>query len=321
MIEISAKTKELQDLFALEPVYNLILKIRKYLRRDVLILVDELDQGWDNSEHSNRFLASLMQAAVQIQNLGIQAHVIVFVRSEIFDLVRTKLDQLDKIRSSIERLRWSDGELMELVVKRISHHFAHSFHPYKARDILTFLFDPIEGRPGFEYLISRTTKRPREVLQFSRLAHQYAIDQRAMSITADSLIKAEEEFSNWKLEHVSSEYMNIYPELESLLRMFRGKQSIVSKDDVEFTILEFQDEFKSQSWAQREPSKILNILYQIEFIGVTRVSSTMDRDRDVEDFEFFYESPSPNLNMSTDFLIHPAFWSALEIGSQGHFSG
>ncbi|HYX48158.1 MAG TPA: hypothetical protein VE843_00315, partial [Ktedonobacteraceae bacterium] len=73
-IEIAVKARELQALYALEPVYALVLRIRNHLRRNIVILIDELDQGWDNSDHSNRFLAGLLQAAVQIQNLGIQAH-------------------------------------------------------------------------------------------------------------------------------------------------------------------------------------------------------------------------------------------------------
>jgi hypothetical protein len=47
-VEIATKTKQLQTLFALEPIYNLILKIRKYMRKTILIPIDELDQSGMN---------------------------------------------------------------------------------------------------------------------------------------------------------------------------------------------------------------------------------------------------------------------------------
>jgi hypothetical protein len=323
-MEITAKTKELQTLFALEPVYNLVLKIRKYMRKKILILIDELDQGWDNSDHSNRFLAGLLQAAVQIQNLGIQAHVVVFVRSEIFDLVRTKLAQLDKIRSSIERLKWSDGELMNLIFKRISHHFGYnkyneygtaaSLGDYEAKDVLGVIFEPTDGIPGFDYLLSRTTRRPREVLQFTRLAHQNAVDQRRQAISSEAIRKAEEEFSVWKLEHICSEYLHIYPDLEALLRTFRGKQKRFARADLEVAVFEFQESIgKNGEWAKREIADVLHVLYQIEFIGAKRLGKSRGIITEFDEFEFFYEASAPNLNSIDEFLIHPAFWKSLEL--------
>jgi len=109
--ELTVKTRLLQDLYSLSSVYELIPNLRTGLKDDILILIDELDQGWDNSAHSNRFIGSLLQAAVRIKRLGLKVRVIVFIRSEIFDLVKYDLDQLDKVRSTIEMLRWTSAEL------------------------------------------------------------------------------------------------------------------------------------------------------------------------------------------------------------------
>ncbi len=311
-VEITVKTKELQSLFSLEPIYNLILKIRRHMKKNILILIDELDQGWDNSDHSNRFLAGLLQAAVQIQNLGIQAHVVVFVRSEIFDLVRTKLAQLDKIRSSIERLKWSDGELMNLISKRIIHHF--NFEHTDAKELLGLLFETTAGVPGFDYLLSRTTRRPREVLQFTRLAHQYAAESKVKNVPTVAIIKAEEEFSNWKLEHVAAEYLHIYPNLEYFLRGFRGRQARFGRQVIELIIFELQEAgVCGEEWAKKDISELVQILYQIEFIGAKRVGKMGGTIKEIGEFEFYYEASSPNLNAVDEFLVHPAFWKALEL--------
>jgi hypothetical protein len=313
-IEIAAKTKQLQALYALEPLYDLVLKIKRHMRKKILILIDELDQGWDNSDNANRFLAGLIQAAIKIQSLNIQAHVVVFVRSEIWELVRTKLAQLDKIRSSIERLRWSDGELMNLIFKRIAHQFSYGLAGYDPQETLGALFESTDGVPGFSYILSRTTRRPREVLQFARLAHQNAADTHSRGISREAIWKAEEEFSEWKLEHLCSEYLHIYPNIEPLLRLFRGKQKRISRSDLEFSILEFQESPREQGiWAKRDISEIVGMLYQIEFVGAKRAGKQRVTPKELDEFEFFYEASAPNLNLVDDFLFHPAFWKALEL--------
>jgi hypothetical protein len=173
-----------------------------------MILVDELDQGWDNSVHSNRFIGSLLQAAVRIQRMNLRTKVVVFIRSEIFDLVKYDIDQLDKLRSSIEILRWAPDELGGMILKRIDYCMGtHIDDIEKDRALLSYIFpESCRGMPGFEYLVSRTTRRPREVLQFLRHAHQLAAGAGAKKITAEYLIKAEEEYSSWKLEHLCAEY-------------------------------------------------------------------------------------------------------------------
>lgn len=313
-IEISIKTRQLQELYSLEGLYNVVLKTRHHLKHKILILIDELDQGWDNSEHSNRFLAGLLQAAVQIQNLGIQARVIVLVRSEIFDLVRSRLAQLDKIRSSIERLRWSDGEIMNVVSKRVAYHFGPSFGGYDAREILSLLFERTAQIAGFDYIISRTARRPREILQFARLAHQYAVEGGHTSIDETSILRAEEEFSTWKIEHVAAEYLHIYPSLEALMRAFRGKQARLSRQEIYETIEAVRtDGLIREAWFEAEPQELLSILFQVEFIGVPRPTGSRAAVREDREFEFSYEAASPNLNVPGEFLVHPSLWKGLEL--------
>ena len=100
--ELAIKTRELQKLYTLEEIYGLVPSLRSGLKRNILILIDELDQGWDNSVHSNRFIAGLLMAAMKVQSMGLPVRVLVLIRHEMFDLVKGDLDQLDKLRVGIE---------------------------------------------------------------------------------------------------------------------------------------------------------------------------------------------------------------------------
>jgi hypothetical protein len=316
--ELTVKTRLLQDLYSLAPVYELIPDLRTGLKADVLILIDELDQGWDNSVHSNRFIGALLQAAVRITRLGLRVRVVVFIRSEIFDLVKYDIDQLDKVRSSIEMLRWTPGELGGLVLKRIEYCARTDIAEIeKELSLLAHIFvGSCRGVPGFQYLISRTTRRPREVLQYLRLAHSIAVASGMSGITSEVLLKAEEEFSGWKLEHLCSEYKYIYPGLKDLLWAFRAFGPVFSATDALDLICSFVDgvaEPEKPPWMKATPREILQNLYSVDFLGVQRPSRGQGEFGIVAEYEFAYDRPSANVKASPSFLIHPALWAALEI--------
>jgi hypothetical protein len=55
------------------------------------------------------------------------------------------------------------------------------------------------GVPLFDYILSRTSYRPREVIQFCNLVLKLATQLDLPSIDSDAVFRAEEEFSVWKL--------------------------------------------------------------------------------------------------------------------------
>lgn len=58
--EAGLKTRELEKLYKLEEIKQLLPKLREILsKRPVLVLVDELDKGWDASEDAQSFVAGL----------------------------------------------------------------------------------------------------------------------------------------------------------------------------------------------------------------------------------------------------------------------
>lgn len=319
--ELTVKTRMLQDLYALEGLYALIPTLRDALKDDILILIDELDQGWDNSPHSNKFLAALLQAAIRIQRLGLNVHVVVFIRSEIFDLVKYQLDQLDKLRSSIDVLSWSPSELGTLVLKRIGHSLDIEINNVDFKIINEIFGDLNLGFSGFDYILSRTTKRPREVLQFMKHAHSVATQSRHKRIMREDIIRAEEDFSGWKIEHICTEYKYIFPKLRDLLWAFRTRGPVLSTDAMTTTIKDYHKsvgEAELPQWARVPEREIIQQLFAIEFIGVERPRSLARNSSGILlNYEFAYERPSANVKNTTSFLVHPAFWRVLELNADG----
>lgn len=314
--ELTVKTRMLQELYSLAPLYEIVPGLRGS-GQDMFILLDELDTGWDNTQHANLFVASLLKAAIKIQSLGLSTRVIAFLRSEIFDLIKDKLDQLDKLRSGIQVIRWSSGELANLIVTRVARSLSFE-EPRTGHEsaIANALFEgTILGLSGFEYLLSRTSFRPREVLQFAKQAHSISVEAGLTTIGTESLLKAEEDFSSWKFEHLCSEYTHIYPGLKDLIWTFRASGPVMSESDALAVTARYISQVGElrPPWARGAGPEILQLLYNIEFIGVPRPLSAAQRIGVVGQYEFAYERRAATVRSATSFLIHPAFWSVLEV--------
>lgn len=319
-LEISLKTRELQKLYSLEDVYALVPDLRKALDQDIVVLIDELDQGWDNSDHSNRFVSALMQAAMRVQGLAMRVRVVAFLRSEIFDLVAKQLVHLDKLRSRIEHLSWSHNALAALILRRVAFSSRITLTNAEPEWISYLLPEAADGMSGFQYLLSRTTMRPREVLQYIRLAHSISVSLGSDTISRRALLSAEDQFSEWKLDHLCAEYRYIYPELGVVLTAFRGIGPSVSRETLVATIEDVAGDIDAfadgtPNWLSRRPGAIIQVLYNVGFVGFRRGKPKRGGSGFMRDYEFSYERPSMRVARLASFVVHPAFWSTLELVS------
>ena len=317
--EISIKTRDLRKLYALEPLYELVPNLRGALKEEVLVLIDELDRGWDNSAHANSFLAALVQAAMRIRALDSRIHVIVFVRSEIFELVKGQLEQLDKLRGEIIDLHWDSRELAGLLMRRLAYSLKvpeTQLEDVDTSSVHGFLPNTVLAQPAFEYVVSRTTMRPRETLQLVRTAHEFAVKSGKDHITEQNILDAEKVFSGWKLDHVCIEYLHIYPKLRDLLEYFRGFGPVLSRGDVLELVNEYRRGVEGDpacDWIQCSENDRIKLLYGIEFLGAETAQKQRDEASAMTRYVFAYSQPSVGFHHTNSFAIHPAFWNALEL--------
>ena len=262
---------ELEKLFKMDELLGLVPALRRVLRRTpFIVFIDELDQSWNNSETANKFLVSLLTAAIQLRGIDANLHILVFLRSEIFDLLKPTIAQLDKLRIDIETIQWSYKELTNLIVSRAFD--SMQIDPdVTSEAAISILFPGVIGDFGvspFEYLISRTSFRPREIIQFANLALKVAHQLELNAILPQAVLRAEEEFSVWKLEYIVSENLYIYPRLDYLLERFRGKSRLLTANAIDALLTDIllaaDSDHNAPPWlrANVEPSKLLELLVQ-----------------------------------------------------------
>ncbi len=81
-------------------------------------------------------------------------------------------------------------------------------------------------------------------------------------------------------------------------------------------ILEMEEDKTAPGWLAdyMEPQKLLQVLYQLEVIGVEKMDSTgLHETRMWEAYDFVFTRPKARPELSATFLFHPGLWKSLEL--------
>jgi hypothetical protein len=238
-----------------------------------IILIDDLDLGWDNSAVSNRLLLGLLAARNSLASLSGNIYPAVFLREDVYEILISQSGHADKYRN-IEKIRWDKDKLVSLLEMRIN--FARRSHGESdIQDAFDTVFTETIGTSHTaNWLIDRTLSRPRELIQ---LARYYTEQVNSTVPNADILKDAENDYSNWKLADLCSEYGNQYPKIESVFsywrtKFFRNKYHL-NRSEIDEILLRIMMEVPiNEDWFNQlvlgaDTRKFLGILYEIGFIG------------------------------------------------------
>jgi hypothetical protein len=108
--EASVRARELERLYKLEEIQHLLPALKEVAAsRRIIVLVDELDRGWDSSEDARAFVAGLFQACISANSLHGNLRIYMSLRQELYDDVPALYDDAQKYRDMIETIRWDDS--------------------------------------------------------------------------------------------------------------------------------------------------------------------------------------------------------------------
>jgi hypothetical protein len=239
--EASVKTRELEKLYKLEEIHHLLPGLEQIAsQRRIVVLVDELDRGWDSSEDAQAFVAGLFQACLSVNSLHDNLRVYISLRQELYDDVPALYEDAQKYRDLIENIHWTEASLLKLMANRIRHSLP-ALAERDDRDCWNYLFAAPPGQPrsqSFGYMIERTLYRPREIIQFSTQVIECAQYGRAgPPWPYGTITEAESLYSADRVRDIAAEYRFQWPGLLSIIEAFRGQPRIVGRDDLELLAL------------------------------------------------------------------------------------
>ena len=325
--EAAIKTRELQKLYSLEEIEPLIKDVEEICdKKNAIVLIDELDKGWDASEDAISYVSGLFQAAVSINNKLNYVKVYISLRRELYDNIPSLYEDAQKVRDIIEIIEWNEEKLLELISRRIIKKFS-KWKEIGFDEVWKKVFVEIldyRRTKSFNYVGDRTLYRPREIIQFCNEISEHAYRNKEMSLPFNyqQIAEAEYFFSESRLKDICAEYRFQYPGLQSILETFRGHSYNISREKLEEHLLKvlvgeipiFQ---QAKTWCEiYDIEKLIDILWLIGFIRAQAVGGIKARRRSGSAYLGSHQISSLNLRNINRFHIHPMFRAYLGLKEQ-----
>lgn len=275
-----------------------------------VVLIDDLDLGWNNSDVANNFLLGLLAAINHLSNVHQNIFLAVFLREDVYSLIISKTQHSDKYRN-IERIRWGKPELVSILERRIRFNRQQNVLPPVA-DAFHSVFPEMVGTTNTDnWLVERTLSRPRELIQLARYYTESVDGERP----DDAALKnSEQEYSAWKLEDLCTEYSNQYPGLLEIFtywkaKFFRTKYHLKRDelDEMLFQVandVEINAEWFNDIVRTADMLKFIDVLYEIGFIG----DFVLGGEGGSKTFYSYADRHSPRFD---EVQIHPCFRKAV----------
>jgi hypothetical protein len=315
--EATVKARELQKLYRLEDISHLLDDLNAACsKKPMVILVDELDKGWDASEDAQLFVAGLFHAAAAINQKTPHVRVLVSLRRELYDNIPALYDDAQKFRDTIEMIEWAEPQLLELIARRIGRSLPESNSlEYAGRWNMIFA-ETLDYRrsKSFNYMIDRTLYRPRELIGFCSTVREKALDMgSAPPINYKVMSEAELLYSEARLKDIAAEYRFQYPGLTSVFETFRGNSYTMSRAALEDHCLqiatgEHRVAEDANDWcSDKNPEDLIDILWRIGFLRARAVGGLRARRRRGSSYLGPHQISAMNLRNVGWFHVHPMF--------------
>ena len=221
---------QVQDL---KKVIHLLQRVLSDRQKYYYILIDRLDENWSEEKLRYRLIMALMDSLKEISQVP-NVKVLVAIRRDlierVFKLVRGAGFQEEKYQSLYLPLRWSSGQIIQVLDKRIDALVARRYQKTKTvthRDLLPQKID----KTRIKDFIAARAQRPRDVISFFNKCIETAEGKPQLNV--DTLKRAEGEYSRQRLRALGDEWYANYTGLLDFTDILKNRPSSFSLSQVE----------------------------------------------------------------------------------------
>lgn len=278
--------------------------VRPLMESAWLTVLDQLDESWDGTQDKKDLLIGLLKAVKRMNDdfkwrgsPASGARAVAFLRTDIHEALT--FDDSDKHHDSIEEIGWDHAQLRQMLQQRLE--------PVQVDDIFESATTQKKGRVAkgsFNYFVSRTFMRPRDLIQFLGAAQRVAADE--PMITRDIAIDAEQTYSRTKVSDLRNEYRRGAPWTDAALDALKqGPNKFDTRHELESWLKERIDSSVFDDPRMRSVQDLVEWLTDISVLGAApRVVAT-------ETIQFRCEGKQVSLGGDTTTWIHPALFLGL----------
>ena len=283
-----------QQLAELSRVLDLLKDEVKKGQKQYYILFDRLDEKWADESIKYILISSLFEVLRSFRKID-NLKIAIAIRTDLLEKTLKSHSsigyQRDKFGDILQEVSWTKSQLFNLVNTRIDALFKRKYTTENVSfyDIFCKNIGQIDT---FDYMISRTQMRPREILDFVNRC--IAASEGEGMISASKVRKTEVQYSIVRLESIADEWRVLYPTLDDILTCIKGFKKNFSFADflnstridriiekvtdsnysdncaIQISILSYLSDTAESNKKNNIATNIVQMLYHIGILGVKR---------------------------------------------------
>lgn len=331
---VSETVTTIKDNVDLQPTQK--KSVENFLKTNkIIVYLDDLDRGWEGKKDDINRISALLNAIRDMANDNTGLLFKVSLRSDVYYLVRTSDESTDKIEGSVVWFKWTNHEILVMLIKRILTYFGETVDEVNLMKTpqkyliynLEKVFEPKfygKGKwaevPIHRILMSLTRKRPRDLVKLCSLAAQQAYINGSFLLRSPHFQAIFEEYSQGRIQDTINEYKTELPQIEKLVFGMKPTKKeklasngfIYSTSELQIKInnIKQQNNFSFTNGKPANAKDLAQFLFKINFLTArkTMEDGTIQR-------KYFEENrylSNSFVDFGYDWEVHPAFRWALQ---------
>jgi phenylpyruvate tautomerase PptA (4-oxalocrotonate tautomerase family) len=286
-------------------------------RQRVAVLIDNLDQSWEHTADVDSLAQLLLGLLVTARKVGddlsrrASGNTVVtlgvFIRADIYERVIAAAREPDKIPAQF--MTWTDRELLLQVLEE--RYAASRGAGGGPSELWTRFFEAhTKGQETREYIAGRVLPRPRDVLYLTNSAIEVAVRHRHTEVTADDILAAERQYSQFAFEALLVEGSGEIDDFEELLFEFIGAPEVITLAEVQKTLVRAGIRDKASQL------KVVEHLISLSFLGQEIHADEYgyaENPRDRRRLDGLARKLAAQRGKQPQFRIHPAYQAYLDV--------
>ncbi|MBI3517972.1 MAG: hypothetical protein HY062_01260, partial [Bacteroidetes bacterium] len=224
-----------------------LLEIREHFakiipkHKKIIVLIDNLDKSWRENAKTNilsKYILGLLGVSGRIvkeleviKNVktNLSFHLTLFLRSDIFRFVRMNAREPDKIE--VSKLKWDDKEILFRIIEQ--RFIELSNNEFTAADLWEkFIVKTVDGKDVKDYIINVIIPRPRDIINFIKMAKDIAVSRGHEKIEEIDIKTAYKEYSVWVFTSFIVENGITVKQMEDFMYELLGSTTIITKEEI-----------------------------------------------------------------------------------------
>lgn len=311
--------------------------LRRWLEggAEIWMLIDDLDNNFENTAIQRAKVATAFTACRQIANLIPEFRFRLTVRPNVWTTIKQFHETLSHVEQYMVPLAWSLDDFYELVAKRVQAHLRRfgkwdtvrltlsANESLRRQQLVALAFDdPMpwgyeQTRPPTTILYTLSRRRPRWLVELAKYAAKSALKAGRRKINFDDINDVIPTFGQRRVQDTIAEFRSQCPEIEELLTAFVGENERFSTAELMSSLNNrvLQGVHPKIVGIIGKPSsmEVAHFLFQIGFL-------TARRDLPGGHYEHLSYTDNPALlnartNVDQGFVweIHPVFRQVLKL--------